>query len=51
MFRGLKENRKVANFIYELLKDNQNLIEAINSHLNKQFDLDIKVISPYYSFL
>lgn len=51
MFRGLKENRKVANFIYELLKDNQNLIEAINSHLNKQFGLDMKVISPYYSFL
>ena len=44
VFRGLKENVKVSNFIGMLLADNQNLIEAINRHIIKQTGNDTLII-------
>lgn len=45
IFRNIKEYRKFASFLHELLSNNINLLEAINKHIQDQLNINYDIIS------
>lgn len=49
-YRDLKTNRRVANFFYELLKEDINLVEEINNYISQKTKHKTSVLSPFNDY-